>query len=1751
MKKNKRWKQLASLILVLLMCFQSPVTALAEEWTEGEFSAAVQESQDSFSEDEENQEEFESDETENSSLENGNQETSDPLLENSEVDAFISEEATEETDGFASKMQTEEADASETTEEIQVTVSVSKDGVFLKDKNEVPMIDRGVSLAGKKSYTMDDALRMAHDLYYPGGADAGYDYHEDENGIFDGVIYRLWGYNKKDVPYIKASLNHDCANYGSGLGRTIENGDELHFYIPQKSNLDSLAFFTEKNQTITQGSAITLRLRKVDGSGRVFSDCEGAVISVDGAKQENLVTDQNGKVTIPSLEARDTPYLITAQKLIQLSDGSAIAEISAAAAYIMVVPATGETGEYIHKITLNVKRNGQEKTIEQDLQEGIQPLVLPTELSHGNFYVGVETASELPEGSSIYAVYTNHRDETVCRVKLKDTELTYLKNTSVPNSYQAITTLKFEVWKDGNILQTVQIPIHYRDHLKSLVLYDSWRHEIPTGLKDSLEDQEMEVTVPQNTKYVELTGGANGWWSLNEDLISIEGAERLSDSQSSAFRFVPDWENYSECKVIITLKESEQLNISETTRYTLVIKPGETDYTPVLTDNRPANNYGIMQGETAKPFTVSASVLEENEGKLSYQWYVSSDATASIGDYQKITGATASSYIVETDQASYYKYYICVVSYEIKGRVYTAQSSRFCARVYPLSAELPVILKQPQDKIYVKGIPVTDDLTIEAQEADEFGVRIEYRWYRNTKNTVEGGTVIPGAQTSTYKPAANEIGTTYYYCRVRTAISGYINDLDKAVTVYSDPVYSDVVSVTVTEAPLPWEGAGTAASPYLIKNSTDLEALRDKVNKEGFFFEDVYFQLAENITLPEGWKPIGATKNGRVDLQNGANLNAFSGIFDGANHTITVPEGGLPLFGYVRNTRIRNLNIYGKKIAGYGLVNNFEGVGLSGSAVEIDNVTLKSGSATLKSGLLGANKTMNPYAGCSAAFVAEVQNCTIEAGVVIGYDREQSQIGSIAGRMQGTVKNCVSYATVYGTNYVGGIIGTRDNALGTCSVTGCKFYGTVTASGQQAGGIVGGGYDDSSAPNGAKVTINGCVSEGAITGVDKVGGILGADTYVAQAWDNCRYSLKNNSFTGTVLATGENASNIGGIIGFYDSLNRIDDISDNYYKEGCGADRGVGFVRYVDTNCTTHETTSGATYFSTENDTTDCPAVEGCGWKTGYHRTDDPLGADGKKLFTTEELGDYVASLELSGDYRTEFDIGEALDLSGMKITAYISDGTTKELSWTDLTIEGYAPNQRGEQKLKLSYEGAFVELTVTVLKKDAGTITVSFTLLGDKFHDSDKDGQRHTLHSGNLETWIKKTDYKVDGNANVLEVLKKALSENRMAYSSAKGENYISGITREGQEELAEFTNGHYSGWMYTLNGVQSQLGVKEQYLLDGDEIVFHYTDDYREEHDHIWSEEWSFDGEAHWHDCKGSYGTCDITDNRQKESYRKHTYAEGKVEKAATCKEEGRAVYTCITCGYMKTEVIPKAEHSYGNGKVTEPATYTKTGKMVYTCTLCGAQKTETIPVLPHTHSFTWKTVSGATISAPEKQKGTCSICGAEQTRDYGTKLKATIKLNVKSITLQKKQTTTKVKVTMAKGDSIKSWKSSNRKVVTVEKNGKIKAGKKTGTAKLTVTLKSGKKATLKVKVQSAKVKTTKLAGLKTKLTVKKGKSLALKPVVTPITSQERVTYTSSNKKVATVTKAGVIKGKKKGTATITVKSGKVMKRIKVTVR
>ena len=108
----------------------------------------------------------------------------------------------------------------------------------------------------------------------------------------------------------------------------------------------------------------------------------------------------------------------------------------------------------------------------------------------------------------------------------------------------------------------------------------------------------------------------------------------------------------------------------------------------------------------------------------------------------------------------------------------------------------------------------------------------------------------------------------------------------------------------------------------------------------------------------------------------------------------------------------------------------------------------------------------------------------------------------------------------------------------------------------------------------------------------------------------------------------------------------------------------------------------------------------------------------------------------------------------------------------------------------------------------------------------------------------------------------------------------------------------------------------------------------------------------------------------------------------------------------------------------------------------------------------------------------------------------------------------------------------------------------GVKPGTAKITV--KSGtKKIVYTITVKVTGVKTTKLSRVPAAKSISKGKTFKIKAVAAPKNTSEKITYTSSNKKVATVTAKGVVKGLRKGTATITVKSGSKKMTCKVTVK
>ena len=149
---------------------------------------------------------------------------------------------------------------------------------------------------------------------------------------------------------------------------------------------------------------------------------------------------------------------------------------------------------------------------------------------------------------------------------------------------------------------------------------------------------------------------------------------------------------------------------------------------------------------------------------------------------------------------------------------------------------------------------------------------------------------------------------------------------------------------------------------------------------------------------------------------------------------------------------------------------------------------------------------------------------------------------------------------------------------------------------------------------------------------------------------------------------------------------------------------------------------------------------------------------------------------------------------------------------------------------------------------------------------------------------------------------------------------------------------------------------------------------------------------------------------------------------------------------------------------------------------------------------------------------------------------------------------QTTTtltlRVKQTYKSGGKIRSVRTTNKKIVKVDKKGKI-TGKKAGKATVTITYTNGSRRIFQVKVQKGIVKTTSVSVNKRNIILaRKGKSFQLKVTLTPVTSQQKVTYKSSNSKVAAVNSKGKIVAKKKGTATITVKSGnkKITCKVKV---
>lgn len=136
---------------------------------------------------------------------------------------------------------------------------------------------------------------------------------------------------------------------------------------------------------------------------------------------------------------------------------------------------------------------------------------------------------------------------------------------------------------------------------------------------------------------------------------------------------------------------------------------------------------------------------------------------------------------------------------------------------------------------------------------------------------------------------------------------------------------------------------------------------------------------------------------------------------------------------------------------------------------------------------------------------------------------------------------------------------------------------------------------------------------------------------------------------------------------------------------------------------------------------------------------------------------------------------------------------------------------------------------------KPDDTIDVTFRLIGSTRSSEDVDlGKGDEGYYGTeYVTWIPTRGYSMTLGDTVYDLFVTALADAGLE-SRGADKNYVSMIKAPaslGGYKLSEFTNGEYSGWMYTVNGNHPAFGLREKDLKNGDKVIWHYVNDYRYE--------------------------------------------------------------------------------------------------------------------------------------------------------------------------------------------------------------------------------------------------------------------------------------------------------------------------------
>lgn len=235
-----------------------------------------------------------------------------------------------------------------------------------------------------------------------------------------------------------------------------------------------------------------------------------------------------------------------------------------------------------------------------------------------------------------------------------------------------------------------------------------------------------------------------------------------------------------------------------------------------------------------------------------------------------------------------------------------------------------------------------------------------------------------------------------------------------------------------------------------------------------------------------------------------------------------------------------------------------------------------------------------------------------------------------------------------------------------------------------------------------------------------------------------------------------------------------------------------------------------------------------------------------------------------STTHKTEYRVGDDLDVKDLTIEVSYSDGTPQTVPVTAGMVTGFDSTQAVEsQTLTILYEGKTATYTVKIVavEQPGGTkyqVEVNNAGTGGSGGGSYAEGDTVTVRAGSKSGFL-------------------------------------------------------FSSWQPTGVTLSNRFSPEIQFIMPANDVVLLVTwklDDGSTppvpSHTHAWGTGWKSSATHHWHDCSAS--GCPITDNSQKSGYAAHTAGDWVVDRPATSSQSGTRHKSCTVCGYeLVRETLP----------------------------------------------------------------------------------------------------------------------------------------------------------------------------------------------------------------------------------------------------